>query len=221
MTDLTSKLIVITGGNRGLGAAIADALQHQGNLITVARTGNVSEHGDLTDPEFRKYLVNKYDPDIFINCAALTPNHNLEDILDVTGHAVVDLLFKFYAKIKPGADIVNISSWRGWYPGAAGMTDQSVAYASSKHFLSSASQMLALQKKPNVRVMCLEPAGIATSNYPNMHLVNEQNYNEFNGTQVVPMTPEYVAEVVKWMIDQPRWVNPGVIRLLNNFGVCS
>jgi NADP-dependent 3-hydroxy acid dehydrogenase YdfG len=83
--------------------------------------------------------------------------------------------------------------------------------------LSSASQMLALQKKPNVRVMCVEPGGILTSAYSKTDSVTEKNYNEFDGTQTAPMTPAYVASVVRWMIEQPRWVNPGVVRLLNNF----
>lgn len=212
-----SKLILLTGGNRGVGAAIADVMQHQGQLITVARTGSVTEHGDLTDAEFRTYLANKYSPDVFINCAALTENNSIDDILKFTGNSVIDLLFKFYAKARPGCDIVNISSWRGWYPGAAGMSDEFVAYSSSKHFLSSASQMLALQKKPNVRVMCLETGGIATANYPKMHLVTDKSYSEFDGSQTAPIPPSHVAETVKWMLDQPRWINPGVIRLLNNF----
>jgi len=213
----TNKLILLTGGNRGVGAAIAEKLKDQGQLITVARTGNVTEHGDLTDSEFRSYLANKYDPDVFVNCAALTENNSIDDILKFTGNGVIDLLFKFYAKARPGCDIVNISSWRGWYPGAAGMSDEFVAYSSSKHFLSSASMMLALQKKPNVRVMCLESGGIATTNYPKMHLVTDSSYTEFDGTQTAPIAPEYIANTVEWMLAQPRWVNPGVIRLLNNF----
>lgn len=217
MTEETKKLILLTGGNRGVGAAIANELQDYGNLITVARTGNVTEHGDLTKEDFRSYLAEKYSPDIFINCAALTENNNINDILKFTGNAVIDLLFKFYAKAKPGCDILNISSWRGWYPGAPGMSDEFVAYSSSKHFLSSASMMLALQKKPNVRVMCLESGGIATTNYPKMHLVNDKSYTEFDGTNTAPIPPEHIAKTVKWMLEQPRWVNPGVIRLLNNF----
>jgi NAD(P)-dependent dehydrogenase (short-subunit alcohol dehydrogenase family) len=217
MNNTNNKLILLTGGNRGVGAAIAEVMQDQGQLITVARTGNVTEHGDLTDSEFRTYLADKYSPDVFINCAALTENNSIDDILKFTGNSVIDLLFKFYAKARSGCDIVNISSWRGWYPGAPGMSDEFVAYSSSKHFLSSASQMLALQKKPNVRVMCLETGGIATANYPKMHLVTDKSYSEFDGSQTAPIPPSHVAETVKWMLNQPRWINPGVIRLLNNF----
>lgn len=213
------KLIFVTGGNQNLGAAIATAMTDYGTVITVARSGNVTETGDLLDPNFRQYLVDKYSPDIFINCAGKTENFSVDEILNFNSNVNLDLLFKFYAKARPGCDIVNVSSWRGWYPGAPGMSDEFVAYSSTKHFLSSASQMLALQKKANVRVMCLETGGILTSNYPKHKaaVVNSENYTNFDGTQIAPLTPEYVAGIIKWMIEQPRWVNPGVIRLLNNF----
>lgn len=217
MDQLKKKLILLTGGNRGVGAAIADKFKSQGNLVTVARTGDVTERGDLTCDDFRLYLVNKYSPDIFINCAGLRENNNVDNIIKLTGSSAVDLLFKFYANAQSGCDIVNISSWRGWYPGAPGMSDEFVAYSASKHFLSAASMMLALQKKPNVRVMCLESGGILTYDYSKLHLVKEQNYTDFNGTQIAPISPEHIAETVQWMLDQPRWINPGVIRLLNNF----
>jgi NAD(P)-dependent dehydrogenase (short-subunit alcohol dehydrogenase family) len=213
------KLIFVTGGSKNLGAAIADTMTELGTVITVARSGDVVEQGDLLDPNFRQYLVDKYSPDIFINCAAKTENYSVEEILEFNSTVVVDLLLKFYDKAQSGCDIVNISSWRGWHPGTPEMNNEFIAYASTKHLLSSASQSLALQKKSNVRVMCLETGGILTSNYPKHKAaaVKEENYTQFNGTQITPMTPAYVASVVRWMIEQPRWVNPGVVRLLNNF----
>lgn len=215
----SKKLILLTGGNQNFGAAIANVMRELGTVVTVARSGDVTESGNLLDDDFRQHIVDKYSPDIFINCAAKTENYSVDEILKFNAVVVPDLLFKFYKKAKPGCDIVNVSSWRGWYPGTAGMSEEFVAYSSTKHFLSSASQSLALQKKLNVRVMCLESGGILTSNYPKHKAdqVTEENYTNFDGSQIAPLTPEYAASVIKWMVEQPRWVNPGVVRLLNNF----
>ena len=60
--------MLVTGASRGIGRAVAEHFRASDyQVITVARTGDVNEQGDLTDGAFRKHLVEKYTPDVFVN----------------------------------------------------------------------------------------------------------------------------------------------------------
>ena len=65
-----AKKMLITGASSGIGKSIADKFENsEYDIITVARTGDMTENGDLMDAEFRQYLIDKYNPYIFVNNA--------------------------------------------------------------------------------------------------------------------------------------------------------
>ena len=42
-------VMLITGGSKGIGRAFAEHFKDKYEIVTVARTGNVTEKGDITD----------------------------------------------------------------------------------------------------------------------------------------------------------------------------
>jgi len=102
------KLVLLTGGSKGIGLAIADNLKENYNVVTVSRGSTSTEQGDLLDPTFRNYLVEKYTPDIFINNAA-SLYKDPQRMLEMNGLVPVDLLLKFYEKMDNGI-IINMGS---------------------------------------------------------------------------------------------------------------
>ena len=214
------KTMLITGTSRGIGFGCAKRFSNEYNIVGISRTPGefVTDVGDLTDNDFRQSIIEKYNPDIFINNAGVGGS-SVKSILNTNSVASIDLLINFFKKMKPGSDIVNISSISGWQQGNAGWSLPLIIYSASKHALSAASQMLAA-KQEQIRVMTLEPQIIETRMTNRDYLTNpvdQSVYDNFDGTQKAPMKVEYIADVIEWMISQPRWVNVHTIRLNNSY----
>lgn len=201
------KLALVTGGTRGIGAAVADALREEYQVVTVARSG-ADENGDLEDTVFRNHLVQTYTPEIFINNAALL-SKDFERMMNVNGLAAVDLLFKFYNKMNTGT-IVNVSSISAEKNFLAREPQIRIAYASAKKYLKEVSLSLAYSKNKPVKVMCISPAATDTdmikpisNNYESV----QEHYTNYDYHNSICLTrPSEVASIVKWMIDQPKWI---------------
>jgi NAD(P)-dependent dehydrogenase (short-subunit alcohol dehydrogenase family) len=225
-----NKTMLITGTSRGIGLACADKFSSSYKIIGVARTQGkyVTEVGDITDKEFRDSLLSKYAPDVFINNAGTgswTGKCDITQMLNLNTTAAIDLLLGFWRKMSPGTDIINVSSYSGWRQGWPDTDIDYVAYSSSKHALSAASQHLSFKKTKQVRVMTLEPQQVITSLHTNKRGIlmpaattpPQENYDNFDGKQQAPMKPEYVADTIEWMLQQPRWVNVQTLRITNNY----
>jgi NAD(P)-dependent dehydrogenase (short-subunit alcohol dehydrogenase family) len=217
------KTMLITGTSRGIGFGCAKRFSNEYNIVGISRTPGefVTEVGDLTDNDFRLSILEKYNPDIFINNAGIGGDLNSESvtsIIQTNSVASIDLLINFFKKMKSGSDIVNISSISGWLQGRQPWGLGQIAYSCSKHALSAASNALSA-KQTQVRVMTLEPENIVTSIHKNhlSNLIDQHIYDNFDGTQRAPMTVNYIVDVIEWMISQPRWVNVHTIRLNNNY----
>ena len=70
--------MLITGSSSGIGYECADKFKDQYEIVGVSKTPGpyVTEVGDLRDSLFRRLLVDKYQPDVFINNAASGDNGN-------------------------------------------------------------------------------------------------------------------------------------------------
>jgi len=212
------KLVLITGGTKGIGKAIADNLQEEYNVVTVGRSSNATEQGDLLDPDFQEYLLALYSPDIFINNAA-TLSKNINAIIKMNGHIAVDLLLKFYQKMNNGI-IINIGSISAEKSNIAKETDMRIAYAISKKFLKDASLALSYSKNKPIKVMCLSPAATHTDMLKNLttYSPDASAYDNYDwNTSIAWMKPEEVATVVRFMIDLPPWVSIPELVLDNHY----
>ena len=214
--------MLITGTSRGIGFGCAKKFSTEYHIIGIARNPGefVTDVGDITNRDFRRSILEKYNPDIFINNAGIGSSDSVVNIMQTNTVATIDLLINFFKKMKPGSDIINISSISGWLQGRQPWDLGQVAYSSSKHAFSAASQHLAM-KREQIRVMTLEPENIITNigrtkDYQPVP-VNQDIYDNFDGTRKAPMTVDYIADVIGWMIDQPRWVNVHTLRLNNSY----
>lgn len=216
------KTMLITGSSSGIGYECADKFKDQYEIVGVSKTPGpyVTEVGDLRDSLFRRLLVDKYQPDVFINNAGIGGSSDYSSVLDTNATAAIDLLLSFHSKMKAGSDIINISSWSGWRQGNNQMDSGHIAYSAAKHALSFASQSLAFKKHTQVRVMTLEPENIVSKihgRHPFTKLPSQSEYDQFDGNQQLPMPTRYIADTIEWMMMQPRWLNIQTLRITNNY----
>jgi NAD(P)-dependent dehydrogenase (short-subunit alcohol dehydrogenase family) len=218
------KTMLITGTSRGIGFGCAKRFSNIYNIVGISRTPGefVTDVGDITDNDFRSHILEKYDPDIFINNAGINLHNSVNDIFQTNAVAAIDLLINFFKKMKSGSDILNISSMSGWAqsnPHPLWSTEY-ITYSASKHAISTASQHLA-GKQEQIRVMTLEPQMIDTKfvneKFIDNNPVNQSIYDNFDGTQKALMTVDYIVDVIEWMLSQPRWVNVHTLRLNNSY----
>jgi NAD(P)-dependent dehydrogenase (short-subunit alcohol dehydrogenase family) len=85
MQSLEGRRVLVTGGSRGLGLGITEALVAQGARVTVLardagrlaevkrRLGVASIAGDVTDPELAAHALREIRPDILVLNAGVTP----------------------------------------------------------------------------------------------------------------------------------------------------
>ena len=216
------KTMLITGTSRGIGFGCAKRFSNEYNIVGISRTSGefVTDVGDLTDNNFRQSILEKYNPDIFINNAGIGGNESVANIIQTNSVVAIDLLINFFKKMKSGSDIINISSISGWLQGRQPWELGQIAYSSSKHAISAASQHLAI-KREQIRVMTLEPESIITNIGRNKNYspiaIDQSVYDNFDGTKKAPMTVDYIVDVIEWMISQPRWVNIHTLRLNNSY----
>ena len=92
------KTMLITGSSSGIGYECADKFKDQYQIIGVSKTPGpyVIELGDLKDDAFRRTLVSKYQPDVFINNAGISGSSNYSLVMDTNATAAIDLLLLFH-----------------------------------------------------------------------------------------------------------------------------
>lgn len=212
------KQVLITGGTKGIGAAIAENLSSDYEIVTVGRSASATVQGDLEDQQFRDYLVENYTPDIFINNAGAL-FYDKYKMLEVNGNISVELLFKFYEKM-PQGQIINVSSITAEKITGAKEGDPRTAYAVAKRYLKDASLALSNSRMKPIKVMCISPSAVNTDMARSLttHRITEEDYANYNWESSICWTkPEEFAGIVRWMLEQPQWISIPEIVVDNHY----
>lgn len=167
-TDLSGRVVVVTGGTRGVGAGITDAFLRAGTQVVVCarrppehpRPGCVFVPVDLRDPAAVQDLFAGLDRvDVLVNNAGGTPYRLLGDT-DAERHARVielNLTAPLTASLAARAQlaaahgsIVMIGSVSGTRPSPG-----SAAYGAAKAGLENLARSMAVEWAPDIRVNTL------------------------------------------------------------------
>jgi NADP-dependent 3-hydroxy acid dehydrogenase YdfG len=201
------KMVLITGGTKGIGQAIAENLKDEYDVITVGRTKTATEQGDLNDCDFRQHLVDTYTPNIFINNAG-TLYQDPYKMLEANGAIPVELLLKFYEKM-PSGTIINMSSQSAERHIRPKELLNKNLYSIGKKFLKDVSLGLNYSKNKPIKVMCVSPG--ATHTPMLKHITDftptRKDYENYNWEESIAWTkPEEVADIVRWLISLPEHI---------------
>jgi NAD(P)-dependent dehydrogenase (short-subunit alcohol dehydrogenase family) len=228
--DFTGKCAVITGGTRGIGAAIARAFADAGcrtiaagprQEVEAARAGNEFAGIDLkpvdvTDEESVKALVAELDRiDCVVNCAGMILRRDEFDpatyarVIDVNLEGTMRTCVAAKPKFpKEGGAIVNSASMYSYF-GAA----HAPAYASSKSAITGLTRSLAAAWAPEgIRVNAVAPGWIRTAM---TQAVREDPAREAPILARTPMgrwgEPAEVADVVLFLCSRAARFVTGVV----------
>ncbi|MEU7782770.1 SDR family oxidoreductase [Amycolatopsis sp. NPDC049159] len=183
--ELAGKVVVITGGGQGIGAATASALSRLGAKVVIGDLDQVRAEKtageldaealplDVTDiagfTEFLDEVERRHGRiDVLINNAGIMPLAHLEEESDATTrrqleinlHAVIHGTREAVKRMRPrrSGHIVNVASFAGkaGFPGAA-------TYCATKHAVVGLSEAVHLELHGSgVRISCVMPAIVRT-----------------------------------------------------------
>ncbi|WIY05987.1 SDR family oxidoreductase [Amycolatopsis mongoliensis] len=183
--ELAGKVVVITGGGQGIGAATASALSRLGARVVIGDLDQVRAEKtageldaealplDVTDirgfTEFLDEVERRHGRiDVLVNNAGIMPLAHLEEESDATTrrqleinlHAVIHGTREAMKRMRPrrSGHIVNVASFAGkaGFPGAA-------TYCATKHAVVGLSEAVHLELHGSgVHVSCVMPAIVRT-----------------------------------------------------------
>lgn len=207
-----TKTMLITGGARGVGAACAKAFNNEYRIVTVGRSGKVTELGDLNDRQFCDHLIERYTPSVFINNAAVIDT-DFWTTASTNFTAAGYLAIGFYNKMRDG-HIINVSSVAGrQLKGHLSMPR--VAYHASKAAMNALSELLAWNEGSRVKVTNLCPGWINTGMGTGKSAIALDQPAYDRGINL-PMRPSDIADAVRWVISQPKHLHMSNLEIKNH-----
>jgi NADP-dependent 3-hydroxy acid dehydrogenase YdfG len=214
----SGRVAVITGASSGIGAATARTLAADGHrVVLLARRLDRIEaladelgkralaiRADVTDRESLVAAAERVQrefgrADILVNNAGIgTHGPFVSEQRDVYRRVVETNLVGamtatevFLAQLRSGGgDLVNISS-----VAARSVRAGIAVYAATKSGLNGWSEVLRQELQPDVRVIVIEPGGVAT----------EPEAQQSRGYPLIPV--EQVAEIISFCLSRPRIVS--------------
>ena len=201
----SKKVMMIAGGSKGIGEACFKHFQNQYQIVRVSRTGPSEELGDLGEPQFIEHLIQKYQIDVLINSAGVLDEDYLTSMkTNFWGPAV--LATEFYKKMEAG-HIINITSEAAWKVGWEGMDLDRAFYQVAKNSLKKLTTTLEESRLKKIKVTSLEPGWVNTSFAGETIRTENEIHQMKERGECPPLSPEYLAQVIDWILSQPSWVN--------------
>ena len=179
--------MLIIGSNGGVGKECVKHFSTKYEVIPISR-----EQGDLRDKDFLRRLVDKYNPSVVLNCAAVFEK-GFYETFESNFLSASFLTLEFYKKMESG-HIINICSSSANSSGWPGIDYDRLTYNVSKSSLKKFSNMLQLSKNNSVKVTTLEPGQINTKML------------KYKFDKVIPLEPSYIVGVIYWILNQPESV---------------
>ncbi|WP_034269386.1 SDR family oxidoreductase [Haloechinothrix halophila] len=212
--SLADKVIAVTGGARGIGAATAAALTRAGATVAIGdidpEAANAGDHAlalpvDVTDRDaltsFLDTVERRLGPiDVLINNAGIMPLTRIEDeqdtatarILAINLHAVIHGSREAARRMRPrGGHIVNVASVAARIPFPGGAT-----YAATKFGVLGFSEAIRAElRESDVDVSCVLPGFVRTELAAGLPEV----------PGFAPITPDDVAAAIVATLRRPRF----------------
>lgn len=170
MERFKDKIVVVTGGAKGIGARIAERFRNEGSYVEIIDkiegdwyVGNIADKSVIED--FVSYVIKKHGKiDILVN-NALPLMKGIDDCtweefvyackVGVAAPFYLSKLFKNY--FPEGSSIINISSSRDRMS-----QPQTESYTAAKGGISALTHAMAISLSPKVRVNSISPGWIDT-----------------------------------------------------------
>ena len=228
---MTERVVLVTGGNRGIGRSIAEEFIKQGHKVAVTvrsgegPTGSLSVKADVTDPAsldaaFAE-IEEKLGPvEILVANAGITRDGTFMKMSRDDWSAVIDTnlnsLFYVTKQVIPGmveqgwGRIINISSVNG-QKGQFGQTNYSTAKAGLRGFTMALAQEVASK---GVTVNTVSPGYIGTDM---VRAIRPDVLEKIVSTIPVKRlgTPEEIASICAWLASDESGFSTGADFSLN------
>src|SRR6266481_4175792 len=243
--SLKNKNVVVTGGSRGLGLGLVEALVTHGAKVTVvargadaldsvhARLGVTAISADVTDEPAAHRILSQIRPDILVlNAGARPPMGRFDQVswADFSATWETDVKGGLYwlqaalnLPLKPGSRVLVGSSGA-----AVNGSPLSGGYAGAKHmlrFMARYANGIAKQKGLGIRFQAIVPQQIiggtgvgdeASSAYARSMGVDRQAYLARFGA---PLPPRQFGEHVVAVLDDPQYATGVAFGLKGDTGI--
>jgi NAD(P)-dependent dehydrogenase (short-subunit alcohol dehydrogenase family) len=243
--SLKDKTVVVTGGSRGLGLGLVEALVAQGARVTVvargaealeavrARLGVATVSADVTDETAAHRIVADVRPDVLVLNAGATPPAGRLDQLswgDFAGPWEHDVKAGFHwlqaalnLPLRPGSRVLIVSSGA-----AVNGSPMSGGYAGAKRmlwFMAKYAQGVSKQKNLGIRFQAIVPqqmiggTGVGDAGANAYARASGARPEEILAGFGEPMPPRDFGEKVASVLDDPKYADGLAFGLKGDTGV--